>query len=213
MLKALILPLSFILAVIIFVSLSLPSFNEARSKQTDIIDQKQQEYDQEVAINNNIDQLKTAYEGKEEEKDLILQALPKNNEVKSLIVQYYDILDNNQMYYESIAFGIEEKSDQTESKIAKLPQVKPIEIEIQVSGTYNDVKNFIQSIENSVRLANIKDLNLSFESKQGSEETGLFIDVMTAELLIEVYQKDEIDNLIVKQAFGSSGSAQTNTTN
>ncbi|MBD3244576.1 MAG: type 4a pilus biogenesis protein PilO [Candidatus Moranbacteria bacterium] len=213
MLKTLVVPLSGIVAIIVVVLLTIPVFREAERIRKEEVATAQEEYEKEMEIKDSLDRLKQEYQESSGYLSMLEDAIPAEKQIKSFVIQLEAMLLNEGLNYESIS--IEDRGEQVNQILTSNNQqasqkgIQTIGVQTQVLGPYENIKNFIRSAEELIRLNNLNSLSIQFESRQGGgeEEEGALVDnLMSASVSFEIYQKPELDASKVKSGFQSYSS-------
>lgn len=131
-------------------------------------------------------ELKTEYELLQNEETKIIDALPEEGDLPSLLVQLEALASQNGLILNSISFVYPEKSSRSasptysydgegnaimpasEEQSSPLASVKTIMIDLGLNGNFTALKNFLKAVENNLRLTDVD--NISFSSASGGQE-------------------------------------------
>lgn len=120
-------------------------------------------------LSKKLQLLKTKFESMDKETQLIADALPKEEEIPSLLVQLEALSSRNGLILNSVNFIKEEKKTGA-TQASTLPAgAKSLTLEVSMSGSYASLKNFLKSAESSLRLMDVSRVVF------GQEGTGALI--------------------------------------
>ena len=213
MIKLFFFPIALIFSLVIIIWMVVPTYKEARKIKTVDLPNAQKELNVELEVTKNITNLKQEYEIKKDDLEVLKFALPSDTDTKSLLVQLETMILESSLAYKNVNL-VESKVSQ--AKIAtqqftadgvvpqqsfSIPRPQPVQIELEVTGSYENISKFINQIETLNRLANIVSLNVSAGTQQGGE-AGIATP-LKADFTIEVYKQDTIKPEDIKKAFNS----------
>lgn len=159
----------------------------------------QDKLSQAQSLNEKLAGLKKKYQNLEKEVQRVADALPKNQDIPALLVQLEAMTSQNGLILNSVAFsfpetpkkksaaGSQEPSlaaspaaastpslSQSSSAAALPPNVKIVGIELNLSGNYNSLKNFLKAVENSLRIMDVTAVDFGSSGTGGSETMPTF---------------------------------------
>ncbi len=187
--KQLFIFLIIILAVILVVwQLFLPAFNTVSLAREDLKSWEEKVGETE-SLNQKLIELKKKYEALEAQVKKIEAALPKGQDIPALMIQLEALTSQNGLILNSVDFispveAKKKKAAETEtgqeSTASAVPAgVKSIDMELNLSGNYNSLKNFLKAVESNLRIMDISAINFgsagSGETNTISGLTGLLI--------------------------------------
>ncbi|MEA3273195.1 MAG: type 4a pilus biogenesis protein PilO [Patescibacteria group bacterium] len=214
MIKLLFFPIALIFSLVIVIWMVVPTYKEARKIGTVDLPNAQKELDIELEVTKNITNLRQEYEMKKDDLGILKSALPLDNDIKSLLVQLETMILESSLAYKSVNL-VESKVTQVGTTAQQftadgvkpqqsfsVPQPQPMQIELEVTGSYENIDKFIKQVEILDRLANVISLNISASTQQGGE-AGTAIP-LKASITIEVYKQDSIKPEDIKRALNTS---------
>lgn len=164
-------PLFPLLTVVMCIGLSYflinPFINRIRAVNTDI-QLKNNELGQMDQKINDLNYLKDQFNKSLPDLKLLNTALPGGKKIDEIIIQFNNIAKNSNTTISSF-------------KPSNKGANGSIGLDLSVNGSYDDIINFINSLENNARLISIKTLTLSPSSKK--DITGSVQAILTVEVL------------------------------
>ncbi len=130
-----------------------------------------------------IRQVERNYLELEEEAQKVFLALPEGKDIPYLLIQFEDLVRENGLLLDGTKFSQtteeEKRSGQKiispssqEAAQVKLPTgVLILSVNVDVSGSYEAFKNYLNSLENNIRLMDIEQINLK---SQAESENSIF---------------------------------------
>ena len=179
-----------------------PLWSDIKILEDDIVRLKQETVEIENLLAKGL-QLEQKYLESEEEARKVILSLPEEADISYLMVQFEGLALQNGLLLEGMEFSqIKEaaapgrksvqSSLQETSQSDKLPEgVATLSADIKVSGSYEALKSYLDSLENNVRSMDIEQINLNppKEKEDGSfDQLGIF----EFDLVVKVYYKDSI---------------------
>lgn len=150
---------------------------DQRSFQSRVIDAKREVRDKLEQNYENAQELQKSFEVFEEgdvNSQLVLDALPSKYDYAALTSSIEKLAETGGYTLEAFT-GTDESADAVDSDAE--PSAEPIEFTVEVSGSYDDIQNFVKDIERSIRPFKVTLLTISANDE--SE--------MTATAQIETY--------------------------
>jgi len=150
----------------------LPLFSLVKAMYSDL-DIKNQEIEALKELSEKIEKIQGSYDSISEAVEKILVTVPKEKDLPQLLVQFEKLALNNGLLLKLMRFGeIEEKTEkdfirnvndyetlnQSEKVLSSFPSLPVL---IKVVGSYSAFKNYIISLEKSVRSMDIYLINFS----------------------------------------------------
>jgi len=150
----------------------LPLFSLIKAMYSDL-DIKNQEIEALKELSEKIEKIQGSYDSISEAVEKILVTVPKEKDLPQLLVQFEKLALNNGLLLKLMRFGeIEEKTEkdfirnvndyetlnQSEKVLSSFPSLPVL---IKVVGSYSAFKNYIISLEKSVRSMDIYLINFS----------------------------------------------------
>ncbi|MFH1461156.1 MAG: type 4a pilus biogenesis protein PilO [Patescibacteria group bacterium] len=166
--------------LLIFFLLS-PLWNSTKILRAEI-SHEQKELDSLEKLLIKTEELEQTYQGLKEQADKVLLALPEQEDLSFLLVQFENLSSVNGLLLESINFGSLNKAK--EEVGFGFPSLN---LEINLIGSYETFKNFISALDKSVRLMEIEKINLIAHQ---SVQEGTSLDVFEFIMGIKVYLLD-----------------------
>ncbi|MFC1700673.1 type 4a pilus biogenesis protein PilO [Patescibacteria group bacterium] len=156
---------------------------------------------------NKIDELKKDYQNLESEARDVLLALPKEEDIPNLLVQFEAIALDNNLILESMSFGqiVEQDKSVAGASIAtgqvtrsssgsesshgisqKIDSsLRELSVDISVGGTYDNFKNYLNSLSKNMRSMDVEYISLNNSNLNKSGEK--IVDYYKFDLAIVVY--------------------------
>lgn len=146
------------------------------------INQEQKELDSLEKLLTKTEELEQTYQELKEQADKVLLALPEQEDLSFLLVQFENLSSVNGLLLESINFGsLNKVKEEVDSGFPSL------NLEIKLIGSYESFRNFISALDKSVRLMEIEKINLSAHK---SNQEGAGLDIFEFVMGIKVYLLD-----------------------
>ncbi len=171
-----------------------PLWNSVKSLRVDI-DKRGQEVKKVEQFLAKVQELEKEYQemGGEGVKDIV-SVLPKEKDLPYLMNQFEVLAASNGLLLESLKFNEEIEREGKDSKLSqkKLNQTEEIiplfpylSVEIRLNGSYQGLKSYLEDLENSVRLMDVKEIGFRSErDKGGINLSGLSIFKFTLGILV-----------------------------
>jgi len=125
------------------------------------------------------EQLKQAYDSKQEDIKKVYYVLPKEKQIPELIVQFEALASGNGLILEDLSIQKKKRAQETKkeeeqkTREAVLQEVETLKISLKVTGTYLSFESFLKTLESNVRIMDIQ--SIDFTSKESKEEESLFL--------------------------------------
>jgi len=131
--------------------------------------------------------LKESYQEFEEEAQDIFWALPQEEDIPHLLVQFDNLVSNNGLLLETVSFDqINQKtagdSGQSEKTMADFSKLM---VEMKMSGSYEALKGFLAALESNIRSMDVNSINFSAQRAAGDLSANLGI--FDFDLIVNVY--------------------------
>jgi len=149
------------------------SIQEEINRYSDLIEEKRE-------LVSKTEQLKQAYNSKQEDIKKVYYVLPKEKQIPELIVQFEALASGNGLILEDLSIQEKKRAQKTKKEEEQrtseviLQEVETLKISLKVTGTYSSFESFLKTLESNVRIMDIQDIN--FNSKENKQEENLFID-------------------------------------
>ncbi len=158
----------------------LPAFNDVSQARGDLKSWEDKLADTQ-ALSQKLAELKKKYEKMDSEVQRVAAALPEGADIPASLVQLEALTSQNGLVLNSVGFNFptetkKKKTAETEIKQegvaspAAPANVKLMMVELNLSGNYESLKNFLKAVESSLRLMDIAAINFGAAS---SETAGL----------------------------------------
>ncbi len=173
--KTLIIVLILILAIAgIGFWLIKPGFSEMKGL-TMKISEARDELVRKESLLARVENLKEKYQQAEEKIEKIYQVLPLEPDIPGILVQTETLASENGLLLEKIIYTLPKEAVKVfrpqvganQGKKQVLP-FKTMIVVLEVSGSYQSFKNFLEALENSLRLMDISGITLSAKEKEGA---------------------------------------------
>jgi len=218
--KILIFPVSLVFSIIILIWAVMPTYKDAQKIKNTELPKLQEELNMELEISKNLVNLEQEYGMYEEDLKILGYAFPKESDLKSLLTQIETMILDSSLTYRNISIkgGDDSQSSTTNKQLTAsgvktqavlMPQPEPIQIDLEISGSYENLRQFIDKVENLDRLANIISLSIKAETQKKTEESGSNV-LLKTDVTIEVYKQDPVDAVGIKRVLSSSATGSTN---
>lgn len=116
-------------------------------------------------VTGDLEKIKETFEDLEEELNKVTYALPSEPETAELLIQLEALANENGLLLKAISFQevSEEISEEVTDKPAKVSDEIPksVLVNLQLTGTYEAFKNFLEALEKSLRIMDV--LSIRFE--------------------------------------------------
>lgn len=194
--KQLLIFLIIVLAVILVVwQLFLPAFNDVYQAREDLKLWKDK-VSGTTSLTQKLAELKKKYDTLMEQTEKIEIALPRGQDVPALLIELEALTSQNGLILNSVKFVSFEgakKKKAAESEMnqgaasALMAGVKSMDIELNLSGDYNSLKNFLKAVESNLRIMDISVIN--FGSSAGSGEISKISGLATLIVVLNAYYR------------------------
>lgn len=167
--------ISLIIAIILIFVFVVPSWNALGIIKNEL-SQKQIELKQLKQRLNVIDKLKTKYQKSESEIQKVFLALPKQEDIPNLIVQFEALAEMQGLILDSISFGQVDKGDtQSKTKATGVVQnedgviktsssLRSLNVDMGLSGSYANFKSYLNALANNIRSMNVESISFNANS-------------------------------------------------
>lgn len=170
------------------------SIQVLRSEQSE----KQEEVDGLEELSARIQQLDQEYQDLGEDANKFFLALPEEEDIPRLLIQFESLAQSNGLLLESIRFSsvqsdqdlrlpyrqlLTEQSGQPQTTGSAFDKMS---VDLQVSGSYEAFKNYLRNLENNVRSMDVYMMDFSTRSGSGEEVLGAMV-IFEFNLGVNVY--------------------------
>ena len=159
----------FFVSILIFVFITLPIFGEFL-KEKRILDDKKDDFlkqEQYFAKLKNVD---SSLAARSSELEMIDLAISDDSIVPSLVYYLERSSENNGLFFGNVKSVSKKDSD-------KFSDLKELELSFFVSGSYPNFKNFIKTLEESIKIIEIRNLSVSLDLKNEEQKESLLYNV------------------------------------
>ena len=161
--------LFFIITAIVAIVLVYPKY-QVMSVAAKAVDEKQKEFDSQMALVQDISRLKSQYNAAKEELKRVNALIPEYGEksIAALFVELEGLTARNGVLLESVSFGQSKTLGKGQEK-----RYRTINAGLMLKGDYQSFKNFLRGIETSEHLMDIISISVNViqEEKEDEEET------------------------------------------
>ena len=161
--------LFFIITAIVAIVLVYPKY-QVMSVAAKAVDEKQKEFDSQMALVQDISRLKSQYNAAKEELKRVNALIPEYGEksIAALFVELEGLTARNGVLLESVSFGQSKTLGKGQEK-----RYRTINASLMLKGDYQSFKNFLRGIETSEHLMDIISISVNViqEEKEDEEET------------------------------------------
>ncbi len=178
------------LALIFF--LINPLWSSIKVLKTELIEQENKISEVEELL-DRVQQIEQDYQKLEKDALKIFSALPKEENLPRLLVQFDDLASNNGLLLESIKFGqISSEKGKTSSqgidKSEKISSNFPsLPVDVTLTGSYNAFKEYLAALENNIRSMDAR--SIKFGITETDEEASILtsLGIFEFDLGVNVY--------------------------
>jgi Tfp pilus assembly protein PilO len=196
--EILILPIAMIGIIAALLWFAHPTYSEIKNI-TQEIEVKEDTLEKKQRLVADIEKLVNQYEDIKGRVNKVFYALPNEAEIPNVLVQLESLASENGMIFESLKFSkvrqsvqnktASESSAASSSEVADqqnvVEQIKSVSIDINLTGSYENFKDYLKSLENNIRIMDIT--SISFSSSSGSSEEGEVSDNFSYSVQLKVY--------------------------
>jgi len=119
-----------------------------------------------------VQQIRQDYQKLEEEAQKIFSALPEEENLPRLLVQFDALASNNGLLLESIKFGqVSQEANQPKKIFSNFPSLS---VDVALTGSYEAFKGYLVALENNIRSMD------AYSIKFGMSKTGEETDILTS---------------------------------
>ncbi len=171
-----------IILIVVFVGIVLfldwPGAKKVLSVQQEI-DRYSNLIEEKRELVSKTEQLKQAYNSKQDDIKKVYYVLPKEKQIPELIVQFEALASGNGLILENLDIQkkkrVQETKEEKEQKTSEvvLEKVEILKVSLRVTGTYASFENFLKTLESNVRIMDIQ--GIDFASRESKEEGNLFL--------------------------------------
>lgn len=190
-LKIIISLVSLVISIVLVFIFIVPNWSSIKILRPEVILLEQNIADLEELL-SEAQQIKTKYAQIEENAKSIFLAIPKEEDLLHLLVQFEALAASNGLLLESISFSQDEKASNKRSvqETIELQEVdtflKISNVNVSLSGSYSAFKNYLIALENNIRSMDV--YLIGFAPYEYSDEFGDSVsDIFEFTLEIAVY--------------------------
>ena len=163
----------FFASALIFVFITLPvSSGFLREKR--ILNEKKEDFRDQEQYFEELKKLNLTLNDYNSELKMINSAISDNSIIPSLVYYLKRSVENNGLFFDNIKSVLEKEPE-------RFPDFKELELSFLVTGSYPNFKNFLKTLENSIKIIEIKDFSISSDPE---EESG---DLLLYDLTVKTY--------------------------
>ena len=169
----------FLISILIFIFVGLPKF-EIFLKEKRVLDNKKEELNIQGQYFKKLKDIESElvfYTPKLELVDLIIS----DESIVPSFVYYTTITGQNSGVF------FDELSSVSKNIYIDYPGLNEINIDFSLSGSYNDFKNFISTMEKSIKTVKINKVSISSEKNKKGEDESIVIDNYNYNVSITIY--------------------------
>lgn len=158
--------LFFIIAAVVAVVLVYPKYQVMNSSARSA-DEKQKEFDSQIALVQDINRLKSKYNEAKDEFGRVTALIPAYNEgsAADLFVELEGLASRNGVLLETISFGQSKTLGKEKEK-----RYSTINAKLSLKGDYRGLKNFIRAIETNEHLMDVVHISVTAGTETKAEE-------------------------------------------
>jgi|GEM_PF-1415836 len=143
--------------------------------------QKKQILNELNELLDRVNQIEEEYQEVADDAQKIFLGLPTKKDISYLLVHFETLASDNGLLLESINFGQidKDKKQKANQEIDKSPKLlsnlSSFSVDLSMAGSYDAFKNYLNAMENSVRLMDIKLVNFVASNRDSfSTDLGIF---------------------------------------
>lgn len=154
----------FVAAAVVYFNFIIPVYGEVKSLRAEQIARQNILVDQKKAV-DSITKMRAKFNQQEAEQQKVSEALPPTPSVANLIAQSYLIATFDGMKAEN--FSVSTPGIVTDQGAAPsiVGPVGTVEMQLRLSGSYDNFKRFLRDLETNIRIASIKSLSITASGK------------------------------------------------
>lgn len=142
--------------VVIYTNFILPQMKEVQDKRASV-DTKETLFEDQKGKVEKVKNLITQSQGMGAIRDMVSLAIPENPQVTELIYQIDAIVNVSQVAITDFSI---EPLILAKEKDPLVKQIGKIRVQMKLVGSYGSIKNFVQSIENNIRIASVETMDM-----------------------------------------------------
>lgn len=181
--------LFFIITAVIAVVLVYPKY-QAMGSLSRSTDEKQKEFDSQIALVQDISRLKSQYNEVKDEFGRVMALIPAHNEgsVANLFVELEGLASRNGVLLESVNFGQGKTLGKEKEKRYAI-----INANLSLKSDYRSIKNFMRAIETNEHLMDITFISMNAaaveknKDEKEEEEVAAAEQTLTVKINIDAY--------------------------
>jgi len=139
--------------------------------------QKKQILNELNELLDKVNQIEEKYQEVSDSTQKIFLGLPTKKDISYLLVHFETLASDNGLLLESINFGQmnEDKKQEIDKSPKLLSNLPSFSVGLNIAGSYDAFKNYLNALENSVRLMDIKSVNFVASNRDSfSTDLGIF---------------------------------------
>ncbi len=162
--------------IFLFAFSQWPLIKDLRTELT----QKKQILNELNELLDRVNQIEEEYQEVTDDAQKIFLGLPTKKDISYLLVHFETLASDNGLLLESINFGqINNEKQGINQEINKSPKLlsnlPSFSVGLNIAGSYDAFKNYLNALENSVRLMDIKSVNFVASNRDSfSTDLGIF---------------------------------------
>ena len=172
-------------AFLVYFELIQPEYDELQTVRAEYIARKEVAERQQTAV-DTVKRLISAYSSQGGLQGSISNSLPVGADSAGMLAQLNVLV--NQSGLEAKSYTVNVGGAAGESKTPLVRPTAPLNVQIQIKGTYNSLKAFMRLLETNVRLFDVK--SISIRPAQKAE-----VDLYDAEISVDTYYQVSADAL------------------
>jgi Tfp pilus assembly protein PilO len=184
--EILILPIAIIGIIAALLWFIQPTYGEIKNL-TQEIETKEANLEKKQKLIVDIEKLVNQYEDIAGRVNKVFYALPNEAEIPNVLVQLEALASKNGMIFESSSFSKAQQSAQNKTTSGNgaapfsetikqqdaIEQIKSVSIDISLTGSYENFKNYLRDLENNIRIMDIASVSFSNSSSSSEKEEEL----------------------------------------
>jgi Tfp pilus assembly protein PilO len=181
--EILVLPIAMIGIIAALLWFVQPTYSEIKNLMLEI-EAKEDTLEKKQKLVVDIEKLVSQYEDIEGRVNKVFYALPNEAEIPNVLVQLEALASENGMIFESSNFSKVQQSAQNKATSGNnaasssettnqqniIEQIRSVSIDINLTGSYENFKNYLKSLENNIRIMDIMSISFSSSSSFSEEE-------------------------------------------
>jgi len=159
-------------AFVVFFEFIRPAYDDAQQVRSEVISREQFVTDQQEAI-QQVQQLIASYQSQATVQDSVTKALPNAPDFAGALYQLNGIASGSGVGLQSLTVSAPTLSTSkptpgvSSDPTALVRPIGALTFQVKYAGRYEDVKTFLQNIENNVRLFDVQSINVQPAGTKG----------------------------------------------